>query len=186
MKGNRNFFKLVEEGGEVFRNKIPIKALGENKISFKNQEYDIKPNIQKYFTNTKLTTKNMDDEDNLTVYDILKNTGFYSMRHTKGLNSTRMKDALYNLPKEIAKIRNPALPAIENEADNLQGEGVEKIIIPSDIVDIYTRLEVLLGLRLSGHTNTLSEASNLIDELYKRGEIQNKQQYLNALNKFQT
>ena len=59
----------------------------------------------------------------------MKTTGFYSMRHTKGLNSLRMKDALYNLPREIAKVRNPPLPAIENESDNLQGEGV-KIIIP--------------------------------------------------------
>ena len=94
-----------------------------------------------------------------------------------------MKDALYNLPKEINKIRNPPLPAIENESGNLQGEGV-KIIIPSNIIDIYTRLEVLLGLNLSGHTDTLTEASDLIDELYKRGQIQNKQQYQNALKKF--
>ena len=67
---------------------------------------------------------------------------------------------------------------------NLQGQGIEKIIFPSNIIDIYTRLEVLFGLKVSGHTNVLTEASNLIDELYKRGEIQNKQQYQNALNKF--
>ena len=69
---------------------------------------------------------------------------------------------------------------------NLEGQGIEKIIIPSNIIDIYTRLEVLLGLKLSVHTDTLTEASNLIDELYKRGEIQTKKQYRNALNKFQT
>ena len=125
----------------------------------------------------------MDDEDKSTVYDILKNTCFYSMRHSKGLKSARMRDALYNLPKEIARITNPPLPVIEKESDNLEGEGV-KIIIPSNIIDIYTRLEVLLGLKLSGHTDTLTEASNLLDELYKRGEIQTKQQYRNALNKF--
>ena len=43
---------------------------------------------------------------------------------------------------------------------------------------------MLLGLKLSGHTDTLTEASNLIDELYKKGEIQTEQQYKNALNKF--
>ena len=127
----------------------------------------------------------MDDEDKSTVYDILKITGFYSMKHKKGLNLARMKDALYNLPKEKAKIRNPLYQQFENESDYLQGEGV-KIIIPSNIIDIFTRLEVLLGLNLSGHTDTLTEASNLIDELYKGGEIQNKQQYRNPLNKFQT
>ena len=186
MKGSKNFFKLVEKAdGQVFWNKIPIKALGENRISIKNQEYDIKPSIQNYFTSTNQTTKNMDDEDKLTVYDILKNIGFYSMRHTKGLRSARMKDALINLPKEIDRIRNSTLPEIENESNDLEGEGV-KIIIPSNIIDIYNRLEVLLGLKLSGHTNTLTEASNLIDELYKLGEIRNKQQYRNALDKFTT
>ena len=168
MKGNKNFFKLVEkDDGQVRWKKIPIKALGENRISIKNQEFDLKPNNQKYSTNTNLTTKNMDDEDKSIVYDILKNIGFYSMKQTKGLKSARMRDALYNLPKEIAKIQNPPLPAIENESDNLEVQGV-KIIIPSNIIDIYTRLEVLLGLKLSGHTNTLTEASNLIDGLYKR------------------
>ena len=96
-----------------------------------------------------------------------------------------MRDALYDLPKAIDKIRNPPLPAIENVEDSsyLEGRGV-KTIIPSNIIDIYTRLEVLLGLKLSGHSDTLTAASNLIDELYKRGEKQNKQQYRNALKKF--
>ena len=66
----------------------------------------------------------------------------------------------------------------------LKGLGIEKVIIPSNIFDINTRLEVLLELRISGHFNTLTEAGNLIDELYERGEIQNKQQYRNALNKY--
>ena len=77
MKGNENFFKLVADDGEVLWNIIPIKALGENMISIKDQEYDIKPLNQKYFTNTNLTTKNMSDEDRSVVYDILKNTGFF-------------------------------------------------------------------------------------------------------------
>ena len=96
-----------------------------------------------------------------------------------------MRDALKNLPKAITKIRNPPLPTIENLEDvscNLQGKGV-KIIIPSNIFDMYTRLEILLGLKLPGITDSLLEASNLIDEVYKRGEIQNEQPNRNALNK---
>ena len=96
-----------------------------------------------------------------------------------------MKDALFNLPRKIDKIRNPTLPEIENESNDLEGRGV-KIIIPSNIIDIYTRLQVLLGLKLSGHSDTLTEASAIIDELYKRGEIQNIDQYRNALKKFST
>ena len=107
MKKSKNFFKLVQDGEEVFWNKTPNIPKGENRVSIIGIEFDIHPNIQNYFTNTKLTTKNMDNEDKLTVYDILENPGFYSMKHTKGLNSARMKDALNNLPREIAKIRNP-------------------------------------------------------------------------------
>ena len=117
------------------------------------------------------------------MFDKLENVGFYDNIPKIGFNSARMKDALYNLPKVINKMRNPPLPTIENVEDSsdLEGQGV-KIIIPSNIIDIYTRLEVLLGLNLSGHTDTLTEASNLIDELYKRGDIQTEQQYRNALD----
>ena len=77
MRGSKNFFKLEEKDeGQVFWNKISIKALGEKRISIKDQKYDIKPNIQKYFTISKLKTKNMDDDDNSTVYDILKKQVF--------------------------------------------------------------------------------------------------------------
>ena len=67
----------------------------------------------------------------------------------------------------------------------MEGRGL-RFIIPTNIIDIYNRLEILLGLKLSRHSDTVREASNLIDELHKRGEIQNKQQYRNALNKFNT
>ena len=88
----------------------------------------------------------------------------------------------FELDDDVNRILN--LNTKPKTKPKLKGRGVEKIIIPSNIIDIYTRLEVLLGLKLSGHSDTLTEASNLIDELYKRGEIQNKQQYRNALNKF--
>ena len=127
----------------------------------------------------------MDNEDKLIIFEILRNVGFYKSIPKIEMKSARMQDALYKLPIEIVEIQNPHLPAIENESIDLKGKGL-KIIIPSNIIDIYTRLEILLGLKLSGHTDTLTEASNLIDELCRSGEIQNKEQYRNALNKFQT
>ena len=87
------------------------------------------------------------------------------MRHRKGLNSARMRVALYDIPKAIDKVQNPPLPAIENGEDSSDLEGLGlKMIIPNNIIDIYTRREVLLGLKKSGHTDTLTKASNLIDE----------------------
>ena len=184
MKTSKNFFKLTEDDGKVYWNEVLINPLGDNRISIKDREYDISPDIQAYFTNTKLTTKILDNFEKKKVFEILQNVGLYDNIPKIGFKAARMKDALYDLPKEIEKIRNPPLPSIENVSD-LEGQGL-KIIIPSNIIDIYTRLEVLLGLKLSGHTDTLTEASNLIDELYKRGETQKKQQYRNALNKFST
>ena len=172
----------------MFWNQVLVKAKKENRINIKDEEYDKNANIQAYFANTKLTTKHMDDEDNFSVFNILKNVGFYSMTHNKRTKSARMQDVLYDLPKAIAKIRNPSLPDFENVEDvseDVQGERV-KVIIPSNIIDIHTRLEILLGLKLSGHTDTLTEASNLTDEIYKIGETQNEQPYRNALNKVST
>ena len=45
-------------------------------------------------------------------------------------------------------------------------------------------LEILLDLKLLGLTDTLTEASNLVDQLYKIGERENEQQFQNAPNKF--
>ena len=191
MKKSRtsNFFKLEEKpNGRVYWIDVLIKPVRENTIDIIGKEYNITPSMQNYFINTRFTTKSLNINEKETVYEIPKIDGFYNTRHNKGLNSARMKDALHNLPKAIAKNRNPPLPSIENVEDSgyLQGEGVKKTIIPSNIIDIYTRLEIILGLKLSGHTDTLAEGSDLIDELYKRGEIQNEQQYRNALDIFST
>ena len=189
LKGSKNFFKSDKKSnGDVFWNDVFIRPLRENRISIKDVEYDITHDIQAYFTNTKLTSKFLDNVEKETVFGLLENVGFCDKILEKGLKSARLKDALYNLPKTIAKIRNHTLPELENiedVADDLQAEGV-KIIIPSNINDIYTRLELLLGLEMSGHTDTRTKASNLTDEFFKRGQIQNEQQYRNAPNKFHT
>ena len=61
------------------------------------------------------------------------------------------------------------------------------IVVPSDSEEIWTRLQVLLGLELAGHTDTLIEASQLLDALFKKGEeIETEQQYRNAIDKVKT
>ena len=59
-----------------------------------------------------------------------------------------------------------------------------KITIFSDTFDIWIKLEVILRIKLSGQTDTSTEASNLIDDFYKNEERENEQQYWNALDKF--
>ena len=51
-----------------------------------------------------------------------------------------------------------------------------KDIYHSNIIDFWDKWEILLGLLLTGHTDTLTETGNLIDELQKRSELQNEQQ----------
>ena len=85
----------------------------------------------------------------------------------------------------MRKFKTKNFDEITEDSDDLQGEGVN-FNIPSNIIDIYTSLEIILGIKISVHTDTLTEAGNLIDELYKRGEKQNKQQYRNALDNFYT
>ena len=163
MKTSKIFFKLTEDDNKVYWNELLINPLGDNRSSTKDREYDISPDIQAYFSNTKLTTKFLDNFEKETVFDILQNVGFYDNIPKIGFKAARMKDALYDLPKAIDNIRNPPLPTIENVeySSDSEGPGV-KIIIPNIIIYIYTRLEVLLGLKLSGHTDTLTEASNLL------------------------
>ena len=122
------------------------------------------------------------ESDILMMNNIIRDLG-YTGREDR--DSKRKNFFTKTLPKLVEEIQNKTFEEITHDSDDLLGEGV-KIIIPSNIIDIYTRLEVLLGLKLSGHTDTLTEASNLIDELFRQGEIQNKQQYRNALSKFQT
>ena len=157
---------------------VPINTLGGDRIQIKHNIYDLTPEIYKALSYTGYTGEILKNEnDILMLYNIVSDIGYTGIGDIKSKRKIFLTE---KLPKLVEYIQNRTFDEID-----LEGQGV-KIIIPSNIIDIYTRLEVLLGLKLSGHTDTLTEASNLIDELYKRGEIQNKQQYQNALNKFQS
>ena len=168
----KGFCKMGEDkDGQRYWNGVPIEIPGDSRVKIKGKNFNITPNLQNVFTDTTgKSLKKLDKTENRTYKKLLQTLDFENYRPKYGkINSGRYKNTI--------NILNPI---------NLQGKRIEKIITPSNIIDIYTRLEVLLGLKLSGHTNTLTVASNLIDKLYKRGEIQNKQQYRNALNKFST
>ena len=151
--------------------------VGGTKLEINNNDYNITSGLQKVFTNKSYDTANsLNDMEKVIFRDILQKTNYNNRKRQKGPMSGRDRYIQIKLDDDVRKILY-----LDKQ---YRARGVEKIIIPSNIIDIYTRLEILLGLKLSGHSNALTEASNLIDELYKRGEIQNKQQYRNALNKF--
>ena len=171
MKNNIGFFNIEERNnGDIIWNGFPVEKMGVNKLKIDGKIHEIPQSIQKVSTDTSnIPIKQLNEKDRDIFTNILESLIFENYKAIRGESKLgRYKQSKSNLIKH-----------------NLKGEGV-KIIIPSNIIDIYTRLEALLGLKLSGHTNTLTEASALIDELYKRDDIQNKQQYQNALNKVST
>ena len=162
---------------------VPINTLGGDRIQIKDNIYDLTIELYKALSDTGYTGKNMKNEnDILLMYIIINDLGYTGIGDKP---SKRKTFFTRTLPKLVEELQNKTFEEKTDDSSDLEGQGV-KIIIPSNIIDIYTRLVVILGLKLSGHTNTLTEASNLIDELYKRGEIRNKQQNRNALNKFST
>ena len=186
MMDNIGFFKTnydPQRGWMI--NNYPFKISKGTNIRINENKYNISQGLQNVFTDqTYDTAKSMTDNEKLVFRDILKKTGYYNRNLTKGRLSGRLSGRdryiKFDLDNDVSRILNLNLDT------KIKGRGVEKIIIPSNIIDIYTGHEVLLGLKLAGHTHTLSEATNLIDELYKRGGIQTKQQYRNALDKFTT
>ena len=178
-----NSLKIIASPSGLTILGVPSYTLGGDRIQIKDNIYDLTPEIYKALSDTGYSGKTMKNESDILMMNNIKNDLGYT---GVGDRDSKRKTLLtITLPKLVEKIQNRTFEEITHDSDDLRGEGL-KIIIPSNIIDIYTRLEILSGLKLSGHTDTLTEASNLIDELYKRGEIQNKQQYRNALNNFST
>ena len=98
----------------------------------------------------------MIENDILMMNNIVRDSGYTGV----GDRDSKLKKFFtITIPKLAEEIHNKTFDELE-----LEGQGV-KINILSNIIDIYTRVEISLGLKLSGHTDTLTEASNLIDEL---------------------
>ena len=183
LMNSKNSLKTIQdELGRANILGVPIQISGADTIKIDENIYDLTPEIYRALSDTGYTGKTMKNEsDILMMNNIIRDLGYTG---DEDKPSKRKTFLTITLPKLVDEIQNKTFEEITDNSDSeLQGEGV-KIIIPTNIIDIYTRLEVLLGLKLSGHTDIVTEASNLIDEIYKRGEIQNKQQYQSALNKF--
>ena len=179
-KDNTGFFKTHHDPqrGWMLMN-YPFKMPCGTEVEISGNKYNITPGLRKALTDTSYdAATSMNDTEKVVFRAGLRKTGYYNRKPTKSRMSGRDRYIKYDLHNDVIKF------LISDT--KLKGRRIEKNFIPSNIIDIYTRLEVLFGLTLSRHTDTLTEASNLIDEIYKRGEIQNKQPYRNALNKFST
>ena len=179
-----NYLKVTQdESGRAIILGVAMQISEADTTKINENIYELTPEIFKALSSTTYTGKTMKNEDDIFfIYNIIRDLG-YTGRGDRPSN--RKSLFTKTLPKLVDEIQNKTFDEKTDDSDDLQGEG-EKIIIPSNMIDIYTRLEILLGLESSGHAHTPTEASNLKNELYKRSEIQKKRQYRNAPNKFHT
>ena len=192
MVNARNEFKLDQKkGGRYMINGVNVDPMGGNNVKIGENIYEITPSIQKALTETSYNFTKMSDDDILTFSKILNDIN-YNPNEDK--SSTRQKYIKNQLKSRVQNIlKTPVAAIASGESDeyeslesDLEGNGTKTIVVPSDSDEIWTRLQVLLGLKLSGHTDTLMEASQLLDALFKKGEIETEQQYRNAINKFKS
>ena len=146
LMNSRNSLKITQdESGRANILGVPIQISGDI-IKINENVYELTPEIYKALTYTTYTGNTKKDEnDTLMMYNIIRNLGYNG---TGDRDSKRKTFFTKKLPKLVEEIQNRTYEEITLDSDNnLQGEGV-KIIIPSNIIDVYTRLEVLLGLKL--------------------------------------
>ena len=141
LMNSRNSLKITEDGsGRANILGVPIQISEGDTIKINENVYELSPEIYKVLTYTTYTGNTMKDEnDNLMMYNIIRDFGYTG---DGDRDSKRKTFFLKKLPKLVEEIQNRTFEEITYDSDNLQGEGV-KIIIPSNIIDIYTRLEVL-------------------------------------------
>ena len=182
LMNSENTLELLQDnsiGASILR--TPIYTLGGDRIRKNDNIYVLTPEIYKFLSSTSYNGKTLMDENDY----LMMNNVECDINYTGVVDKSSKRKIFLSkkLPKMVESSQNKTFHENIDSSNDLQGGGV-KIIIPSALIDIYTRLEILLGLKLSGYTDTLTEASNLIDEIYKRREIQNERQYRYASNNF--
>ena len=146
LMNSRNSLKITQdESGRANILGVPIQISEGDTTKINENVYELTPEIYNALSDTGYTGRNMRNEgDNLMMNNIIRDLGYTG---DDDRNSKRKIFFTKTLPKLVGEIQNRTFEEITDDSDDLQGEGV-KIIIPSNIIDIYTRLEVLLGLKL--------------------------------------
>ena len=185
-----NKFKLYTGKGERYvLNGINVDPMGGKDVKIGNNIYEITPEIQSLLTQTKNIFNKMSDNDIVIFIRILDETNCNPEEDHKSTRRDYIRD---KLPSKVRKILIPPIVAItswesdeyESLESDLEGNGTKTIVVPSDSDEMWTRLKVLLGIKLAGHTDSVIEASQLLHALFKKGEIETEQQYRNAIDKF--
>ena len=162
MKKKNGLFRTLEnQERELLWNGKLNKMLGGTRVEFEEKELDFNDDIQKVLlSTTKGPLKELRKEYKIIFLDPSETVGYFNQGPVRGHPSRRDKYIRDNIQDEVYRNVDPplTLPPTENKEEffEIQGEEI-KIIIPSNTIDICTRLEILIGHKLSGHTHTLTE-----------------------------
>ena len=169
MKSRKPLKITQDDSGRVKFFGVLIYTLGGDELKL---GFDSSPELHKPLSSTGYTpNKKTEDRDILACNNIIKDIGYTGF----GDKSSRRKTFIIeHLPEKNAEIET----GIENgdKFDILHGSAT-KIVNPFNIFDMWTRLEVSLGSKLSGHTDTLTKSNNPKVAFYRREDVQNEQQY---------
>ena len=129
------------------------------------------------------------NDDVFNFSDILRSVIFDTSKITSRKENSAKELSYTSTLKRVEKIQSP--PADIVYKTNKKEKEKTKIINSSIFIAFSTRLETLPVLKLRRHTDTLTEASSSVDELYEKDEIQNRKQIeilwlnFNILNNFE-
>ena len=135
LENTTNSLKLNKDEDDNYNIlKSAKKPLGGDKILVNDSNiYEFSPEIHKALSKSSYTGKSMKDEnDRRTLYNFLTDIGY----------NFRNRDEITSQKKFFTRLFNQFENIKKEEPRDLKGQGIEKIIIPSNIIDICTRLEI--------------------------------------------
>ena len=110
-------------------NNTPVLILGGDSCKIGDNVHETTPEIHKALSSTGYTGENMKNENDISMMNnIIRDLGYTGIGDKK---TNRTTFFTITLPKFVEDIQNKTF----NEID-LQGQGIEKIIIPSNTIDI--------------------------------------------------
>ena len=123
-------------GATVFG--VPIYTLGGDKLQIHDRDYQLFPEIYKALSYTGYTGETMKNEKDISMMNNFSNdlvdTGIEDRPSNREIFLTTKLLSL------VEDIQGQTFDEIKDSSDNdLKGDGV-KSIIPSNIIDVYTRL----------------------------------------------
>ena len=131
-----------DESGRANILVVPIQRSGTDTKKLYEKIYDSIPEKYKATSLTSYTGKTVQNEDDiLTMFNVIKDLG-YTVRRDR--DSKRKTFFTKTFPNSVDEFQNKTLDEITDASDDLQREGI-KNFIPSNIIDIYTRVKILLG-----------------------------------------